>query len=411
MKTINVPARLWFGNKERELSFPDTWDVDILTSPGLEKPGLSPAQIADLISNPAGGPPLSELARGRKQAVIIFDDMTRPTPVWAVAPHILETLQQAGMKEDQIRFIWALGSHGAYDMIAARKKLGDAIVERYPVYNHDAFQNTVVVGQAPGGFELQLNREFMACDLKIGIGCITAHVHAGFGGGAKIILPGVAGIESIRQFHNQFYRDQSRTGLGNFENNIMCAQCDGAGDLAGLNFKVDCLINRRGEITSLYAGSFRETHSRGSRVGMNHYGILAQPIYDIVVSNAYAKASESAIALAVARGVTKPDGTAVIISDAPEGQVPHYVFRSWGTGYGGAHFQPRPKGLIAALFKKVIVLNPQPTPTDLDWVGHKEDVTVVKSWAEVLDILRALYPAKARTGVIPDGTMQYIRGT
>jgi hypothetical protein len=61
------------------------------------------------------------------------------------------------------------------------------------------------------------------------------------------------------------------------------------------------------------------------------------------------------------------------------------------------------------MFKKVIVLNPQPTPTDLDWIGHKDDLTVVKTWAEVLDILRALYPAKAKVGVIPDGTMQYIR--
>jgi len=90
-------------------------------------------------------------------------------------------------------------------MIAARKKLGDAVVEQYAVYNHDAFQNTVRVGRTPTGVELWFNRGFMECDLKIGIGCITAHLHVGFGGGAKLIMPGVAGIETVVQFHNQMY--------------------------------------------------------------------------------------------------------------------------------------------------------------------------------------------------------------
>jgi lactate racemase len=296
-------------------------------------------------------------------------------------------------------------------MIAARKKLGEQIVENYRVYNHDAFQNTVHVGKTPDGVEVWLNREFVSCDLKIGIGCITAHVHAGFGGGAKIILPGVAGIESIRQFHDQFVKDPSRGGLGNFENNIMCSQCYAAGDLAGLDFKVDCLINRRGEVVNLYAGSFRETHYRGSNEGIDHYGISSSGSYDIVVSNAYGKANESAIALAVSVSLLKPDasGTAVVISDAPEGQVPHYVFRSWGTDYGGKHFHVRPKGFTKAFAKKVIMMNPHPTPTCLDWFGQAEDVMVVKTWPEVMNILQAEFPGKAKVGVIPDGTMQYIK--
>ncbi|MGA2526020.1 MAG: lactate racemase domain-containing protein [Smithellaceae bacterium] len=411
MKTINVPSRLWYDNEEKELSFPDRWQVDNLTSPGLEKPGLTPQEIEGRIDNPIDGLPLLELARGKKQAVIVFDDMTRPTPVKLVAPYVLAALHHVGMKKEQIRFIWALGSHGTYDMIAARKKLGDEIVENYRVYNHDAFQNTVPAGKTPGGIELWFNREFMACDLKIGIGCITPHVHVGFGGGAKIILPGVAGIESINQFHEHFNRDPSRHGLGNFDNNIMRAECDAAGDIVELNFKVDCLINRRGEIASLYAGSFRATHAQGALEAKEAYGITSSGGYDIVVANTYAKANESAIALLLARMLLKPDatGTAVLISDAPEGQVPHYVFRSWGTGYGGRHFKPRLKWSLASSLKKAIVLNPQPTPTCLDWVGHAEDVTVVKTWQEVLDILEAEYPAKARVGVIQDGTMQYIK--
>jgi hypothetical protein len=314
------------------------------------------------------------------------------------------------MRKDQIRFIWGLGTHGTYDMINARKKLGEEIVENYAVYNHDPFQNTVRVGRTPTGVELWFNREFMACDLKVAIGCITPHVHVGFGGGAKLILPGVAGFETINQFHNQLYRDRERTGLGNFENNIMRAECDAAGDAVGLNFKIDCLLNRRGEITNLYAGPFKATHAAGAEEGKEHYGIPYSSGYDLAICNAYAKANESAIALFFSLMLLKPkEGVAVLISDAPEGQVPHYVMRVWGSDYGGRHFNPRPRGFVNMFMKKLIVLAPYPDRTSLDLVAHVDDAVFVKTWPEVLAILEKDFPGSAKVAVVQDGTMMYMK--
>ena len=410
MQKVSIPSRLWYENREWELIFPDRWQVDNLNSPGFDKPGLSAAQIRERIERPVAGPALGDLAAGKKQAVIVFDDMTRPTPVKEIAPAILEILRSAGMRKDQIRFIWALGTHAAYDMINARKKLGGEIVENYAVYNHDPFQNTVRVGRTPTGVELWFNREFMACDLKIGIGCITPHVHVGYGGGAKIALPGVAGIETINQFHNQLYRDRARTGLGNFEKNIMREECDAAGDLVGLNFKVDCLLNRHGQITGLYAGSFRATHAAGAEEGKEHYGIPHAAGYDLVVANSYAKANESAIAALLGLMLIRPKGgTLVLVSDAPEGQVPHYVMRAWGNDYGGRHYQPRARGFVSHLMKKLIVMAPYPDRTGLDLICHPDDAVTVKTWPEVLAILENDFPAQARVAVVPDGTMQYLK--
>jgi nickel-dependent lactate racemase len=266
------------------------------------------------------------------------------------------------------------------------------------------------VGRTPTGVELWFNREFMACDLKVGIGCITPHVHVGFGGGAKIILPGVAGIESINQFHNQLYRDPARAGLGNFENNIMRAECDAAGDAVGLNFKVDCLVNRRGEIANLYAGPFRNTHAAGAEEGKEHYGVRHTSGYDLAICNAYAKANESAIALFFSLPLLKPkEGMAVLISDAPEGQVPHYVMRSWGSNYGGRHYTPRPKGLVKTLMKKLIVMAPYPDRTSLDLICQVDDAVIVKTWPEVLAILEEDFPGPAKVAVVQDGTMQYMK--
>jgi nickel-dependent lactate racemase len=411
MKKISIPSRLWYENKEWELTFPDRWEVNNLNPPGFDKAKLTPEQIKEKIDHPIEGPRLEEMAKGKNQAVIVFDDMTRPTPVKEMAPYILESLHRAGMKKDQIRFIWALGSHGVYDMIDARKKLGDEIVENYAVYNHDPFQNTVRVGRTPTGVELWFNREFMSCDLKIGIGCITPHVHVGFGGGAKIVLPGVAGIETINQFHNQLYRDQARTGLANFANNIMRAECDASGDAVGLNFKVDCLINRRGEITSLYAGSFRATHAAGAEEGKGHYGVPHSNGYDLAICNAYAKANESAIAIIFALTLLKPqEGVAVLISDAPEGQVSHYVFRTWGSDYGGRHFSPRPRGLEQKMMKKLIVMAPYPDRTSLDLICHVDDALIVKTWPEVLALIEREFPGGAKVAVVQDGTMMHMQG-
>jgi nickel-dependent lactate racemase len=353
------------------------------------------------------------LARGKKQAVIVFDDMTRPTPVKDVVPHVLDALHAAGMEKEQIRFIWALGSHGAYDMANARKKLGDVVVENYAVYNHDPFQNLVRVGRTPTGVEVWFNREFMNCDLKIGIGCVTTHVHVGFSGGGKIVFPGVAGLESINQFHNQLYRDPSRIGLGNFDNNIMRAECDAAAELAGLDFKIDCLINRRGEIANLYAGPFKSTHAVGGEEGRDHYGIPHATGYDVAVCNAYGKANEAVIAILAGFTALNQDGsgTAVLIADSPEGQVPHYVMRAWGSDYGGRHYQSRAKGEItlASILKRLIVFTPYPDKTMLDMVCHIDDVSVVKTWPETLALLEKDYPEGARVAVIQDGTMQYMK--
>jgi nickel-dependent lactate racemase len=220
----------------------------------------------------------------------------------------------------------------------------------------------------------------------------------------------VAGIETINQFHNQLYRDQSRTGLGNFENNIMRAECDAAGDAVGLNFKIDCLVNRRGQITNLYAGPFRATHTAGGEEGKEHYGIPHSNGYDLAVCNAYGKANESAIARLFSNVLLKPkEGIAVLISDAPEGQVPHYVMRAWGSDYGGRHYTPRPKGLVQRLMRKLIVMAPHPDPTSLDLICHRDDAVVVKAWPEVLTILEKDIPGPAKVAVVQDGTMMYMK--
>ncbi|MFH1150371.1 MAG: lactate racemase domain-containing protein, partial [Actinomycetota bacterium] len=193
MIEVQVPNLLWYGNTPRTLRFPERWEVEVLSPPGFSRPALGEEGIRSAVVTPTGTLPLGELAARAGEVAVVFDDMTRPTPVYALLPPLLEALEGAGVPDSNVRFIPALGMHGAMTNHDFRKKLGDEVVRRYPVYNPNPYENCDHLGETPSGVPVYINREFNSCDLKIGIGCITPHVHVGFGGGGKIVLPGIAG--------------------------------------------------------------------------------------------------------------------------------------------------------------------------------------------------------------------------
>src|SRR3990170_2322761 len=198
---VRVPQLYWQEPSEMDLDFPDSWDVHFCPPRGHDRPRLSAEEMQRAFDSPFGTPPLRELARGRKQVAILFDDITRPTRTHEIASYVLKEPAAAGISDDQIRFIAAVGTHGAHDNLAHRLKLGQEILERFPVFNHNPYENCVEVGTTSRGTRLAGNREGMNCDLRLAIGCVLPHPQVGFGGGGKIILPGGSHIDSITHFH------------------------------------------------------------------------------------------------------------------------------------------------------------------------------------------------------------------
>lgn len=406
MTSVTVPNVLWYGNQPRELHFPERWEVEVLKPPGFDKRAIDEEGISRAFKKPIGCKSLPELAESAKEVVIGFDDITRPTPVKTVLPLILSELDRARIPASNIRFIPALGMHGAMTNIDFRKKLGEDVVEDYPVYNHNPYENCEYLGESPSGIPVYINREFMSCDLKIGIGCITPHVHAGFGGGGKLVLPGLAGAQTIKTFHSDvMQRDPWSTGLGKFEGNVMVSAIEEVVRMSGLDMKIDALINDRGEITDLFVGDPINAHRTGVEAAKDHYATKMSPNKDIVVVNAYAKYNEMAISMMMALSILNPAGsTVVLVVDAPEGQVCHYLMRSFGKEYGGCGYVkrgPLPENL------KVIVCSGYPDKTMCDLFAPAEEVTVTNDWEETLSLLELEYPEVASVAVIPDGTMQY----
>jgi nickel-dependent lactate racemase len=401
-----LPKLIWDGGGEREIDFPDGWDVHFCPSRGWDRPAMDDARIRKAFDEPIGTKRIRTLAKGKKEVVVVFDDITRPTPVHQLAPYVLEELRDAGVADERVRFVVASGTHGAHDNKALRAKLGQDILERFFVFQHNPYENCVDVGATTLGTPLSVNREVMSCDLKIGIGSILPHPQAGFGGGGKLILPGVSHIDSIDRFHRTIMDcPPSTVGMGNWDENPMRQETDDAARLAGLDVTVDALFNGRCEVSDLLVGDPVLAHHEGVQIAKDIYATELAKDADVVVTNAYAKAGEAAIAILLGIRSIKPSGgTMVMVIDCPAGQVVHYMLRRFGKEYGGRQYAPR--GGLPPQFR-LIILNPQPDMTSTDLFVDPASVIWAKDWREVKSRLREFHPDGARVAVYPDGTAQY----
>lgn len=405
---VHLPQLLWYGNTTLAIDLPEDWEVDICGMRGASRPPLTIEQMKAAILDPIGTARIRDLAKGKKSAVIVFDDMTRPTRTYELAPIVLEELSAAGLKEDDITFVCALGTHGALTQNELRKKLGSRIVEKFRVFNHNCYEHCVHVGTTSYGTPVRINREVMEAQVKIGIGCVTAHAQTGFSGGGKLLLPGVAHIDSISHYHLDVNaRAPETTGLGKHENNILRLNIEEAAAMVGLDFKIDVLFNERGEATAVFAGNLSAVHALAVELAKEVYDTDPRPRNkELVIANAFAKANEMPIAVGVGMmALADFSGTLVVIANSPEGQVVHYLLGRFGRAYGGRQY---PVSTISPNID-LIIMAPFYDRTFCDWFSNPEAVTWTRDWPGTLEILKKKFKTKSRVAVIPNATMQYYR--
>jgi len=403
---VRLPSYVW-RDKELELAFPDDWDVRVLRMRGDDCKPLSREGMLYSIRNPIGTKPLRKLAEGKDSAVIIFDDLTRPTKAGEIAELILEEI-----KIEEVVFVCANGAHGTFDREGFVAKLGERMVENYPVFNHNPYQNLDYLGETSFGNPIEINAEVMSHPLKIAIGSILPHPQFGFGGGAKIILPGVAGIRSIVYNHGilggwgyaQKFRELHPTctmayGRVN-EENVLRRDAEEAARMVGLDFIVNVLVNTKRDSTHLFAGAVVEAQRKGVEVAREHYSTQVEFDFDVVVANAHSKASEAAIATWTTICL-KEGGTLVLICNAKGGQVSHYVHGRWGMRRKGGTLYLPPQDMLKKAGKVILFSEFHEKQPALE-VAH-ENAIKVKSWDEVLEELGR---DKKRVAVFPDATIQ-----
>ena len=196
-------SRAWYGDEEITLTFPENWEVTMVAP--KDAPKLSDAAIEAAFGQPIGTPRIEEMARGKSDAVIVVDDLSRPTPAAAVIPLLLRELHQAGIPKNEIRFVVGPGSHRPLTEEEIVKKVGADIAASYEITNHDFMSgNLRALGNLDEGMPIYINPVVADADFKICLGGIYPHKAVGFGGGAKLIVPGVSGFSTMFHFHNYY---------------------------------------------------------------------------------------------------------------------------------------------------------------------------------------------------------------
>jgi nickel-dependent lactate racemase len=408
---VALPQLAWHGVRKLRLTFPENWQVEICNMVGFNRPRLKTAEIKRAIGSPIGMAPLKEYARGKKEVVILFDDMARVTRVAEIVPHVLAELAAAGIDDGQIRFIAACGCHGAMNRADFVKKLGEDVLKRFPVYNHSPFDNCVYVGTTKRGTKLYLNAEFMKCDLKIGIGSIVPHIMAGFGGGGKIILPGVASYETILALHvsqtasGELEFKDAITGMGAVKDNPRRRDINEAAEIAGLDVKIDALVNGWGETVQVFAGKPAPEYAAVLDAAQKHYLTPTAQNCDVIIANTFAKANEAVSGLLVAFPfVSKKGGDVVLIANAPEGQMTHYMMGPFGNEIGG---KLQLKMQIPENVKRLIIFSEYPDLASRNYIEDADKVIMMHDWSDVLKLLKKNHGPGTKVAIYPNADIQY----
>ena len=413
---VSLPQKPWYGDTNLEIDFPPTWNVTVCTMPGQERARVTKEAFKHAFDHPIGTPLISELARGKRDVAIIFDDLSRPTRTSEIVPYILTEIKKAGIKDHSIRFVSGVGMHGAMKLMDFEKKLGKGVVAEFDVYNHNPYENCTYVGNTSRGTPVYLNSEVMSCDLKILVGGIVPHPTAGFGGGAKLLI-GIAHVDTIYANHhaiggrgaptpeNPMGKLHPSLRCGNVEGNVLREDMEEMARMAGVDCIVNVVFNMKRESIGVFVGDVITAHREGIKMAREVYATRSEGDFDILVLNAYSKANEASVTFHCLKLLKEKGGDIVLICNFPEGQICHYTARSFGKKRGGRLWGPRKS--LPPRVKRLITVGPNIGLTCLDWIGPADEVIRLKRWSSALGLLKKWQRDTPKVGIVPDATIQY----
>jgi len=255
-----------YGVTKLTLSLDAGLQVQILqTGNGREAVPASPNRlVGEAMASPIGSPPLRELARHKRDAVIICSDHTRPVPSRQIIPPMLRELRE-GNPSIHITLLIATGAHRATTRDELAQKLGGDIVSREHIAVHDccAREELCLLGVLPSGAPLVISKLAAQTELLLAEGFIEPHFFAGYSGGCKSVLPGVCGRQTVLGNHCAAFIDSPLARAGILNGNPIQADMTAAAKMAGLRFIVNVVLDGEKRIAAVFAGDAFCAHAAG----------------------------------------------------------------------------------------------------------------------------------------------------
>ncbi|MEM0216681.1 MAG: nickel-dependent lactate racemase [Candidatus Bathyarchaeia archaeon] len=327
-----VDVWLPFGKTEVCLTIPARNFLGLIEP--KEKVGVQDpiVEVKRALNEPIGAKKIHEIADPRSKVAIVVDDATRPTPSHLMVPPIIEELKLAGVKDENITIIFGCGTHRPVTEGEALKILGENVVKRFKVISHNCkAPDLVYLGTTQYGTKVYVNKVFADADIKILTGDICLHYYAGYGGGRKSVLPGIAGEETIRANHAMLLHPNAKTGV--LEGNPVHEDMMHAAKMANVDFILNVVTNSKGEIVKAFAGDLEKAFYEGVKLVDEMYKVPVDQRADIVVVSPGGYPSDLDLfqaykAVDSALNVVKRGGVIVLVAECSEGYG-NQVFYEW----------------------------------------------------------------------------------
>jgi len=280
----NLNARLLCGERTVDLQLPES--VAILEMKPLDRLPDPESAVYSALAGPIGSPPLTEIAKGKRNACVVISDFTRPVPNRIILPPLLKTLEESGINRDEITILIATGMHRPNLGDELKYLVGREIMNNYTIVNHycrkpEAYRKVDEIEGAP----IEINNRYLDADLKILTGLIEPHFYAGFSGGRKSILPGISSFETMKFMHSYKMIDHPKVTNCILEGNPFHEYGIRVSELARPDFILNVVINRKREISGVFAGHYDKAHLAGCDMVYEHSAVRLDQRFDMVVTS------------------------------------------------------------------------------------------------------------------------------
>ncbi len=323
-----MDIKLRYGREGLSVCLPDRNVKHVLRlNAGASLPDVEQAAAVALRA-PLETAPLAELARGRRDACLVIPDLTRPLPGSRLLPPILEALASAGLAREDILLLVATGLHREATPEDLAEMVGPEIAGGgYRIESHQArdMESHAWVGRTPRGAPVLVDRRYLEADLRVLVSLIEPHLFAGYSGGRKMILPGLAAEETICLFHCPEIIEHAAVEMGRVRGNPADLETWEAYRLAGeADFSVACTLDEDRRVTGLWAGETRAVQIAGmTEAERAAKAVLEEPVDIVVTSNAGHPLDrvfyQGLKALTVGGKICRPGGYVIVAQQNEEG--------------------------------------------------------------------------------------------
>jgi nickel-dependent lactate racemase len=317
-----IPTRNYLGNIEPK-----------------EKQGVKDAraEVERALNQPIGTKRLSEIAKPGNKAAIVVNDHTRGTPSYLMIPPLLDELNKAGVKDEDITIIFGCGTHRPVKPEETTALIGEEAVKRVKTISHDCkAKDLTYLGRTKKTLtKVYVNKVFSEANIRILANEIELHYYAGYGGGRKSVLPAICGEETIHHNHAMILQPKARTGV--LDGNPVHEDMIEAAELAQPHFIVNIVTNSKKELVQAFAGDYRQAFLEGVKLVDEMYKVPIEKRADIVIVSAGGHPHDIDLYQAH-KGVdnaleaVKRGGVIICIAECPEGHG-NQVFYEWMTKF------------------------------------------------------------------------------